>query len=312
MMLARWVLPIVLVAAAAAPALAYPITPHPLRKLAAGAAWIVTGKVARIGTTADDDPWRGGSIATLEIDSELKGARGARTVEVRFAPNVICPADARYKEGEEVLAFLSEHEGQWYTFGRDYGKKTIGETAARESYVARTREILDLLAAPDDGGRRAKTLEWLVTCAEGPHTRWEGAYELFRKGDFMSGYDDSAEAASIQELSEAQRERLIAGLVRAPALASPGSRCLLAYAVERKEARLIPVLRAALAEAKEDPKYFTEELMKALAALREWPRGTEIANEYPSSYQRKEVYLAVLLKFIEEYDALPAPAPENR
>jgi len=125
-------------------------------------------------------------VAVLEVTKVLKGpARIGKLLWVRFEGYLICPAPPRYVPGETVLVFLKQSKrfGGWQTCSLSYGTIVLDDQAARDDYVARVCEWLDIAAIQDTDQRRMQTLEWLLRCIESPHTRWEGAYDLYRDSD---------------------------------------------------------------------------------------------------------------------------------
>lgn len=57
--------------------------------------------------------------------------------------------------------------------------------------------------------KKAKTIEWLISCATDTNTHWEGIYELSPKSDFMSFYDDGKNRLiSKRQLNKKQKLRL--------------------------------------------------------------------------------------------------------
>lgn len=195
-----------LVAAVAGDAFAYPISPRPLRKLIAESQYIIVGYVTGISDPKKKEGFndRYAHIKVLEV---LKGVVRSATIDVAYAPGLICPAPARYEDSTYVLAFLDKEHGIYDTHALSYGAKTmtLEEIAV---YKARIREMQQIQQIKNEQERLKKTVEWLVACAENKATRWEGTFELQPEGDFMSHYSREASENFRFELSESQRERL--------------------------------------------------------------------------------------------------------
>lgn len=201
-------------------ALAYPISPLTLLRLMESSTYIV---IARVGDpviaediSGDEDSLLlvrilGDGIADLHISEVLKGDPGSSLIQVKYPVGLICPAPPRYKDKTTVIAFLSESRdsnGFFYTCGLSYGSKTMYSDAQLNAYRSLIKEYMSLSRLPDEEHRRLATVEWLVKCAENPHTRWEGAYELNRAGDYMALYDRTEDRGFASALNADQYRRL--------------------------------------------------------------------------------------------------------
>lgn len=191
---------------------AYPIPPRPLRMLVEEAEFIVVASVRA------SDP----GIVALDFEQVLKG-EPSRADAYLLEDHAVCPAPARYVAGTRVLAFLDR---KYATHARSYGAKTLDEESL-VVYVQRVKEQLAILAMEEGEARLLAQVEWLVTCAEHPATRWEGAYELAPAGDFMPEYDDRPPAghAFAAALSDGQRARLREAFMASTRFES-GEQCL--------------------------------------------------------------------------------------
>lgn len=213
---------------------AYPIPPRPLRLLIQESEFIVTARVVAADRRTSElelDARRrqsgAGGVMLLEIDGFVKGDPGRTTIaQVNYG--WICPAPARYVAGTRVLAFLDrEADGEGFTtHALSYGAKTLDD-AGMALYLERIREQLAIERLPEGEPKLATQVEWLVKCAEDPLTRWEGAYELARAGDFMSFYEHRSSRSPdfAGQLSYAQRERLREAFLQARSFES-GEQCL--------------------------------------------------------------------------------------
>lgn len=170
---------------------AYPISPMPLRKLVLESKYIVYADVIEIETLETDDHWYD-AIAILVIKEILQGKIKNDTIDVYFSIGMICPAPAHYEKGTTVLAFLDKEKKGYSTHALSYGSKTLDELGYT-SYKERIFEIQKILKIQNEQEKTTKTLDWLISCAVNPVTRWEGIYELSPQSDFMSYYDQDKE-----------------------------------------------------------------------------------------------------------------------
>lgn len=201
-------------------ALAYPISPLTLLRLMERSTYIVIARVDDPVIAEDLSGEKdsllfvrvlGDGLANLHISEVLKGDPGANLIQVKYPVGLICPAPPRYEDKTTVIAFLSESRdsnGFFYTCGLSYGSKTMYSDAQLNAYRSLIKEYLSLTRLPDEEHRRLATVEWLVKCAENPHTRWEGAYELNRAGDHMAFYDRTEDRGFAAALSDEQYRRL--------------------------------------------------------------------------------------------------------
>lgn len=152
----------------------------------------------------------GDGLADLYITEVLKGKPGSEHIRVTYEAGMICPAPPYYPDKHTVIAFLMKDDTAttFYTYGLSYGTKVMPNEAETELYRKRIIEYLAILKETHGAKRAEATLEWLVTCAEYPTTRWEGAYELSRSGHFMAYYDRSKDKKLYNKLNTKQITRL--------------------------------------------------------------------------------------------------------
>lgn len=86
------------------------------------------------------------------------------------------------------MVFLDKNKNGYSVHALSYGVKTLTEPQL-EIYTDRVSEIKAILKINNEDEQFKQTVEWLVTCAENPVTRYEGVYELSPNSDFMSYYD---------------------------------------------------------------------------------------------------------------------------
>ncbi len=195
-------------------AAAYPITPRPLRKMISESEYIiiafvrkVTGPEIRQGKKGMEVDFDSPTIAELRIIDVLKGRIRDSVILVPYEANWICPAPPHFEEQSHALVFLDKTKGEFDVHALSYGVKTMS-LEELQVYKARIKEMQDILLFNDKDDKFFATTEWLVRCAENPATRHEGTYELSRKSDFMSFYDDSEKEPFQFNLSRSQKIRL--------------------------------------------------------------------------------------------------------
>lgn len=191
---------------------AWPIEPQTLRKLIESSAYIVIAKVENPAPSSGNMIYydSGDTLADLYITETLKGDLNADHIQVFYEAGMVCPAPPIYLNQSTVVAFLYKNEtgSTFSTQGLSYGSKVMLSEAALSAYRTRIIEYLEILKVANPHQRNAATVEWLVKCSENKFTRWEGAYELSRKGDFMSHYDRSTDPQFYKHLSKSQLQRL--------------------------------------------------------------------------------------------------------
>jgi hypothetical protein len=241
-----------------------------------------------------ENEWMGGyEVVVLEIDGLVKNDPGRTTIEqVNYL--LICPAPARYVVGTRVLAFLDRREkGDGFeTHALSYGAKTLDEEGLAV-YLERIREQLAIEELPEDESRLARQVEWLVKCAEHPVTCWEGAYELARRGDFMSSYDRRGRHPDFaRRLGSGQRDRLRDAFLRAQEFES-GEQCLEELLRDDPDPRLlewlVAELRAHHAEVEEESYCTSASLIERIG--RRDPRGEvrRLAAEFKARQEYGEL-----------------------
>jgi hypothetical protein len=282
----------------------YPITPRPLRMLVSEAEFIVTARVVAAGEDAKppdrafpetDEPVLSATtpngpppdVVLLEVDELLKGDPGTRTIR-QLNYRTICPAPARYEVGTRVLAFLdrSKKSGDFMTHALSYGAKTLSDDDLA-LYGKRVKEELAILELPDYQKRLFAQVEWLVTCAEQAATRWEGAYELAREGDFMSEYQRGEEQIDFgRYLTAEQKERLRAAFLASKTFDS-GEQCLEELFRDDRDPKLTAWLVARLREGKPE----IEDDWRLDLAIERLARRDERVRKLAAAYKATHDYL---------------------
>lgn len=207
----------------------YPISPQTLRKLVERSSFIV---IARIDNPYANDTIYDGTImesvigfsgggdgvADLSVIEVLKGNPDSlKHLQVGYQPGMICPEPPHYPDKETVIAFLRRCDTctLFETVALSYGTKVMKSEAELNAYVHAIDDYLEILKIRNRHKRKRATIEWLVKCAENKYTRWEGAYELSRKKDFMSYYDRSKDERLYRKLTKSQKRRLEAAFFAA-------------------------------------------------------------------------------------------------
>ena len=206
-----------------ATASAYPITPHPLRKLIMESRYIIHGTVLETGTLPvekDQSSSWNRDYAVIRVHETWQGQPLPDTITVYYTARLICPAPPVYTKGEGIIAFLDKPEkGDGYeTQALSYGVKSGLGAAGMNAYHQRTVEMQQILAIKDQQLQAEKTLDWLIECAANPYTRWEGVYELSPGSDFMSVHENGAAHRRIFP-NRRQQERLFDLLLATDTLA---------------------------------------------------------------------------------------------
>ncbi len=201
---------------------AYPITPQTLRKFIERSQYIVIATIdnpqklakyydEKVKDTLELFSFGGDGLADLNIKEILKGKpSNSNNIQVTYEAGMICPAPADYPDKKVVIAFLAKDDTSktYYTVGLSYGSKIMDSENEITSFKKRISEYLEILKIKNKRKRKSATVEWLVKCAEDKFTRWEGAYDLSRQGDFMSYYDRSKDEQFYKLLTRSQKHRL--------------------------------------------------------------------------------------------------------
>lgn len=177
--------------------------PKPLRIMVMESECIVFGDVIRVETRYTETKQKQ-TVAILAVQETLKGLVESDTIEIYFNSEYRCPAPAYYFENTTVLAFLNKRKTGFYTHAQAYGSKPM-DVATFEVYKKRILEIQEIFLLEDHTEKSKKTIDWLIQCAANPATRWEGAYELSPKSNFMSYYHAKTSTfLTIYQLTENQ------------------------------------------------------------------------------------------------------------
>ena len=215
--------------AAAAPVLAYPISPQPLWKLTGESELVVVAEVQEIRRIPfkekmNGEEWEGErTVAVLRILESWKGNENG-TIEVPYPAGLSCPAPPVYIEGETVLAFLEWAEKGWGGGGAT-GWSTVGLSYGTlypsRDELSDFREMVRKAVALQAKGRvpGMALVDWLAEAAARPGTRWHGLYALVPGSDeIRSYYDRSGTKALNRKLTPAHLERIARGFIASPSV----------------------------------------------------------------------------------------------
>jgi len=251
--------------------------------------FIIIATVEGLGSVRGTEGYSEGK-ARLRISSVLKGIISKPAIEVIYSPNMICPAPPEYPKGSTVVAFLDRSRGEKFytTHGLSYGAKVVSESESK-IYVKRIREMIEILKQGDSPEKEKGIIEWLVRCAEEPATRWEGAYELFPGGDFMSFYEREEPRDFAAMLTAEQKSRLSDALFRSTTI-SREDLCLINLLKDKEGERLVPFILRYLKKAVDDPPYYIEELMMFVSVQLGDNEAIKLTNEFSDIdlFERKE------------------------
>jgi hypothetical protein len=271
---------------------AYPIPPQSLMVLVEGADVIVVAKVLAsdpVERAADDDlPDFGEHTATLLVEETLVSPRPlGGVVRIPYPAGLMCPAPPRYETDATVLAFLAadEEDGVLRTVGLSYGTKDVTDPGVRSAYVARVREALEILKVREKAARDAQTVEWLVRCAEDPHTRHEALYELTPSPDPAREVSpDEAERTDYGAMmTDAHRARLVSAVVSSASLLDYGTLALADYLLASEDPRLLARMRDEVERVasggEEKNAWAVAGLLDRYARAVGWTRGETLARK---------------------------------
>jgi hypothetical protein len=278
---------------------AYPITPQTLRKLIERSQFIVIAtidnpeKVKKYYNETTKDSMEyfifgGDGLADLYITEILKGKlENQQAIQVGYEAGMICPAPANYPDKKMVIAFLGKEDTSnvYYTVGLSYGSKIMDSEAELNTFKQRITEYIEILKITNKKNRKIATVEWLVKCAEDKNTRWDGAYEFGRKGDFMSYYDRSKDEQFYKKLTKSQMHRLDSTFFATDTIGY-NELCLVNLVSTNNYPKLINHLVKSMPNSE---YYITTDIMKKIIELIPNNELQQIFNEtYNLSYNDKE------------------------
>jgi hypothetical protein len=293
-------------------AFSYPITPRPLRKLIIESEYIVVAhvndvieQVAVVEASGskkkrkDFSDLFGGAVAVLSIQEVLQGNVPDSSIEVRFSPNMICPAPPHFVKGTVVMVFLNKTKGAYTVHALSYGTKMVNEEGV-ELYKERIREMQAILKLPDIDEQFIQTTEWLVKCAVHPITRHEGLYELSRESDFMSYYDRTNGDPFQYALNDDQRNRLKEALLATDAF-TYSELGLVDLVYSQNQEQVYQYLFNALKNVDDKSLWISAEIMKRLAFYKTTPHLDELISTFDNKMFESREDPKVIRPIIEEF-----------
>jgi len=204
-------------------------------------------------------------VAVLKVLETLKG-EGAPSLEVRYAPEVRCPAPPTYVTGRMVLAFLKrDKRGYLSTSTLSDGAlyPAFDEFPVFRSFIIEAVRLQQLAPGPH---RDAARIDWLVRAASEPATRWHGAYGLTPDADSEHAFHDRRPQGPVS-LTPAQKKQLALALVAQPA-PDPSFSMILSLLADHRSKAVDELAVAAVDTllARERPPRFLSRLMDATLA----------------------------------------------
>ncbi|MBX9886810.1 MAG: hypothetical protein K2Y30_02620 [Flavobacteriaceae bacterium] len=280
-------------------ALAYPISPRPLRQLVSESQYIIVGYVVKtFDNKKDKDDW-GSKIARIAVLQNLQGEIKKDTIEIEFNPNMICPAPARYFDSTFVIAFVDKDKksGKFQTHALNYGSKTLKKKEI-EIYKQRISEIQQILKISDKENQFSETVEWLVKCTENETTRWEGTFELSPESNFMSFYSQDKKQNFKSIINSSQKERLKKALLNSNEMVDFG---LVDLVYKDNEAQIDDFLFSKLKNLEKDEYWIADNFMNRLKHKSDSKDMNALLEEFDKiqfEYDKNEEKKNIIKKFI--------------
>ena len=298
---------------------AYPITPRPLRKLVIESDCIIQAFVLELGQEKIKPEKKKKSVvyemtqsyALLLVREVWQGKVNSDTIKIYYPAGMICPAPPRFEEHTEIIAFLDKVNEGYAVHALSYGVMTFFKKEGIQIYKSRIAEMQKIIPQKDSKEKSSSIIEWLVSCAENPHTRWEGVYELSPRSDFMSYYDRDDESAKGIFLSDQQRKRLFDALVSTED-ADYNELGLVDLCKGVDDSLLLKFLKKSLKKISEDDLWIASDYMERVVFFYNNNELTKIYTEFEkySNYNKdeKEKKKQLLKEFIERMEVIePTP-----
>ncbi len=287
-------------------ALAYPISPRPLRKLIMESEYILIAHVTDLRQEKKGrkkNSWIR-DIAVLSVSEVLKGSYSESIIEIPFASGFICPAPPHFEKDTDVLVFLNKEENTYHVHALSYGVKTLSK-ADLAVYKSRINEMMEILKIEDKETQFLETVDWLVRCAEEPATRHEGTYELSRESDFMSFYDRSEDEPFEFMLNDEQVARLEAALL-ASSPAEPADLGLVDLVYHRQPEKVYTLMVDNLRHMNDTTYWMAGEYMQRILLFNPNKKLQALAGLYAEKNfdlrAEPEEILAIIKDFVKEID----------
>jgi hypothetical protein len=231
---------------------ASPIPPQPLWNVTEKAELIVLARVARTYQLepGQQEPGLPRGRAELVVLDTWKGA-SEKTLTVVHWEDLICPAPARFTEGDTAVVFLSKVSGVWDVESLSYGLMTVEGEADTAILREHVKEALALHARPPVSAEAR--LEWHLRAASHAVTRWAGLYPLLE--DILNDFSRPIDQPRAHPLSPGEQQRIAASFLDDPGKVKGLSLVLLAL-VGHSNVDVDRVAAALLEEELKKPRDF--------------------------------------------------------
>jgi len=154
--------------------LAYPILPQTVWHLTKDAEAVVYASVEDVKPIAHHEENWNETVAVLQVEDVWKG-EAPKTIEVRFDPDMTCPAPAFFVKGRRVAAFLGKFkDGAWGAVGLSYGTRYPASDVER----AELKRAVQHAVALQREGVEATDQRWGLEAYASPSLRWDARYQL--------------------------------------------------------------------------------------------------------------------------------------
>ena len=257
------------------PASACPMPPT-LAEMTEQSSIVFVGKVASHSTKpmwTDEGEEYQMPVAAIRVETAVKGdvAPGVTVSVENFYPGYDEEGERPTLDSRILLVFATA--GATPVDLSLVDVRDVTSQAARESYVARTREMIEILSVADQSERRAKAVEWSIRCIEDGATREDGVRDLSRSRYI---YDEERGEGSEIALERPQLERIVSVVLATSDFESSGDFALAHVAIGLGDERVVAHLTARLRAAAERSNETTRQLMYTLAYGSEWYDGGEM------------------------------------
>lgn len=216
-------------------------------------------------------------VGTLRVETPIKGD---------VAPGLLVTIDNYYVYLSEELDAAKPDTRTFLVFAMAGNTpaglslidvRDVTSQTARETYVARTREMLDILKTADRKQRQAKSIEWSIRCMEDEVTRVDGVQDLNRSRWL---YDEERDEGEQIALEPSQLGRIVSLVLKTDDFESQGSLSLAHMALGLGDIRVVEHLTTRLRAAAESSNESTRQLMYTLAYGSEWYEGGDLVAEF--------------------------------
>jgi hypothetical protein len=252
--------------------------------------------------------------AVLRSDTFLKK-------DVEVAPLIECSVSTNVAQmlssspDVPALVFLEFNEDTQELMGIE--ARVLADFSVERVFVARVREMIDLLAITDERARHQKYLEWCIRCIEEEPTRNDGL-ESMPSAAWRSageGSDDDGNDVWRTPLSDSQWDRIMAVYFDGSddEALDESMHWVISLLGERRDPRLIAYLERELLQNADSPENAAP-LMYLLADTLDWKTGNAIVSRFQaSSIEEQQNLIAEYLRLLParvEYPSEPEEVEE--